>query len=93
MSKFGVFTLVLLGGLVGVANADVLDMSPAEARGYFEEPGKPSRGMTQDRVARDYGEPVSRRSPVGDPPISRWEYEDFIVYFEYDKVIHAVSKT
>lgn len=93
MSKFGVFTLVLLGGLgSAIAAADTLDLSPAEARALFEAPGKPARGMSQDRVAREFGEPQSRRSAVGDPPISRWDYEDFIVYFEYDKVIHAVSK-
>ena len=29
---------------------------------------------------------------VGDPPITTWEYTDFLVYFEYDRVIHSVSK-
>jgi hypothetical protein len=27
---------------------------------------------------------------VGRPPISRWEYPGFIVYFEHEHVIHAV---
>jgi hypothetical protein len=27
---------------------------------------------------------------VGDPPISRWVYDHFTVYFEYDKVLHSV---
>lgn len=37
--------------------------------------------------------PESRRSPVGDPPIStRWDYGEFVVFFEYDKVIHSVTK-
>ncbi|HZD52164.1 MAG TPA: hypothetical protein VE175_03900 [Woeseiaceae bacterium] len=89
MSKLGVLTLLLFGAFV---HADTLDMSAAEARAQFDKPGKPTRGMSQTRVAAAYGEPQSRRSAVGDPPISRWEYEDFIVYFEYDKVIHAVSK-
>lgn len=92
MSRIGVFTLALLGGLGVAAHADTLDMSPAEAREAFEQPGKPTRGMSQERVAAQYGEPQARRSPVGDPPISSWEYANFIVYFEYDKVIHAVSK-
>lgn len=92
MSKIGVFTLVFLGGLAAGVHADTLDMSAAEAEARFGEPGKPTRGMSQERVTRDYGEPESRRGAVGDPPISRWEYADFIVYFEYDKVIHSVSK-
>jgi hypothetical protein len=92
MSKLLVVTLALQGFLATAAWADTLDMSPAEARERFEQPGKPARGMSQERVERDFGEPQSRQSAVGEPPISRWEYADFIVYFEYDKVIHSVSK-
>lgn len=52
----------------------------------------PSRGMTMENVETAYGMPGSRRPPVGDPPITRWEYSDFIVYFEYKRVIHSVAK-
>ena len=48
--------------------------------------------MSQTSVQSKFGSPTSARSPVGNPPITRWEYQDFIVYFEYDKVIHAVTK-
>lgn len=92
MSRFAAFTLVLLVGCAAAGHADTLDMSAAEAEAFFEEPGKPTRGMTQARVEANYGEPQGRKAAVGDPPISSWDYEDFIVYFEYDKVIHAVSK-
>lgn len=93
MSKFRAFTLVaLIGGFAVGVHADTLDMSAAEAAAHFDAPGKPARGMTQARVEANYGTPESRRSPVGDPPISRWDYDGFIVYFEYDKVIHSVSK-
>lgn len=54
--------------------------------------GRPTRGMTQTRVQSKYGNPVSTRAAVGDPPITRWEYQDFVVFFEHDKVIHAVMK-
>lgn len=50
----------------------------------------PSRGMTKDQVASKFGAPVSKVPPVGKPPISRWEYPGFIVYFEYEHVIHSV---
>ena len=90
MSKFAAFTLVLLVG--AAAHADTLDMSPTEAQAMFEAPGKPTRGMSQDRVAARYGEPQARVGAVGDPPISSWEYADFIVYFEFDKVIHSVTR-
>jgi hypothetical protein len=48
--------------------------------------------MTQARVESKYGSPVAVKAAVGEPPITRWEYADFVVFFEYDKVIHAVLK-
>ncbi len=52
----------------------------------------PTRGMTMKQVESQFGQPGDRRAPVGDPPITRWEYQGFIVYFEYRHVIHAVEK-
>lgn len=52
----------------------------------------PSRGMSMVQVERTYGAPTARRAAVGDPPITRWEYGEFIVYFEYKHVIHSVPK-
>jgi hypothetical protein len=31
-------------------------------------------------------------APVGQPPIERWEYPGFIVYFEYRNVLHSVAE-
>jgi hypothetical protein len=76
----------------GVAHADTLDMGASDNAARFEQPGKPTRGMTQASVESSYGRPTSKQPAVGDPPISRWEYGDFVVYFEYDKVIHSVSR-
>ncbi len=50
----------------------------------------PKNGLTMARVEQQFGAPERRTPPVGDPPIARWVYPDFTVYFEYDKVIHAV---
>ena len=50
----------------------------------------PPRGMTKSRVLARYGKPVSQSGPVGQPPISRWDYPDYRLYFEYDHVLHAV---
>lgn len=50
----------------------------------------PSRGMTMDDVVKHYGAPASKVPAVGRPPISRWEYPGFVVYFESDHVIHSV---
>ena len=50
----------------------------------------PARGMTMDQVATKFGAPVTKVPAVGKPPISRWEYPGFIVYFESEHVIHSV---
>jgi len=51
---------------------------------------RPERGMSSDAVLARFGEPISMTAPVGEPPISRWTYADFTVYFEGDTVIHSV---
>jgi hypothetical protein len=53
--------------------------------------GRPTRGMSMDRVEATYGAPTRKVAPVGQPPIERWEYPGFTVYFEYRKVIHSVA--
>lgn len=53
---------------------------------------RPRRGMSMNRVENGWGMPGNRQGPVGEPPITRWDYPGFVVFFEYDKVIHAVRK-
>ena len=50
----------------------------------------PTRGMTMEQVAAKFGAPVNKVPAVGKPPISRWEYPGFVVYFEHEHVIHSV---
>ena len=52
--KFAVLSL-LLASSVAWSQGDVLDMGVAKDR--FEAPGKPTRGMSQDRVRSTFGEP------------------------------------
>jgi hypothetical protein len=87
------YVLIAAAGLVsGAAVADTLQMGSTENAARFEQPGKPTRGMTEASVESSYGQPSSKQPAVGDPPISRWEYNEFVVFFEHDKVIHAVSR-
>ena len=83
-------SLLAAGG--ALAQGDTLDMRGTADAVRAEQAGKPTRGMTQDRVRSVYGAPQTEDAAVGEPPISRWHYADFIVYFEYDRVIHAVSR-
>lgn len=79
--------LALLFAGSGIANAETMD---GVSSGSTD--GRPTRGMTQSTVESEYGQPRSVNAAVGEPPITRWEYQGFVVFFEYDKVIHAVLK-
>lgn len=52
----------------------------------------PRRGMSMDKVQLTYGQPVAISETVGKPPITRWTYNDRVVYFEYSTVIHVVAR-
>lgn len=84
-----VSAIALLVAFGAMANAETVKMDGMSAG---SGDGRPSRGMTQASVESKYGSPVSVESPIGEPPITRWVYSDFVVFFEYDKVIHAVVK-
>jgi hypothetical protein len=52
---------------------------------------KPKRGITMTQVEARFGAPVTRHDAVGSPPITRWDYTGFSVFFEHDRVIHSVA--
>ena len=51
----------------------------------------PGRGLSMRQVEARFGPPREIKPPVGNPPITRWVYKDFEVYFEGRHVIHSVS--
>jgi len=80
---------VLLGlGLTGPA---IIALT-VSAQSIAQSEIGPAGGMSMEQVENQYGAPTRRYDPVGDPPITRWEYADFVVYFEYRLVIHSVSR-
>jgi len=64
-----------------------VQMAPAQAASV----AAPVRGSSMAQVERRYGAPSERAAAVGQPPITRWVYPTFTVYFEYDHVVHAVT--
>ena len=77
--------------LSGPAFADELKV-PAPGGGA----GKPTSGMSMESVEAKYGAPTRRAPAVGgastaQPPITRWEYPGFVVYFEHNRVVHTVT--
>lgn len=52
---------------------------------------RPDKGQTMQDVEAKFGAPLARHEAVGRPPITRWDYADFSVFFENQRVIHAVA--
>ena len=50
----------------------------------------PVNYMTMAAVSAKFGEPENQAPPVGQPPITRWYYPRYTVYFEHDRVIISV---
>ncbi|MGH8250422.1 MAG: hypothetical protein ACREVI_06950 [Steroidobacteraceae bacterium] len=73
--------------LAQAALAETLDTTTADPAAAGD---RPNRGSSMATVQGRYGEPVSRHAAVGTPPITRWDYPQFSVYFEHELVLHSV---
>ena len=93
MAKLVAKTMVVLAlTLVGVAGHTtnlLLDGIDADAQTASD---RPKSGTTMANVEKTFGMPAQVHAAVGQPPITRWDYPTFSVYFEHDRVIHAVAK-
>ncbi|WP_198411282.1 hypothetical protein [Marinimicrobium alkaliphilum] len=66
---------------------------PVGAQGEaLQDLERPQHGMTMVQVEARFGEPEQRHGPVGEPPISSWDYPQYVVYFEGDRVLRSVLK-
>ena len=81
--------LALFAGLApfGLLSADVLLIE--EVR-QAERMDVPANGMSMDDVRARFGDPSSKNAAVGDPPITRWVYDSWSVYYEYGLVLFTV---
>jgi hypothetical protein len=90
MARIGV-----VAGLIAAsaAQAEVLAMSGST----LSNANLPARGMTQTAFVRQFGEPARRHAAVGggspqQPPITRWDYDGWSVFYENSIVIDVVVK-
>ncbi len=83
-------TLIALG-LAATASADTLLLEGISVDAATADQ-RPRRGMSMESVEARFGTPTSRVAAIGEPPISRWEYPGFVVYFEYQHVVHAAVR-
>jgi hypothetical protein len=84
--------IVFIGFLLltaGLAQADVLIVE--EVR-QVERMDLPRNGQSMQAIETRFGVPTQRHSAVGDPPITRWDYPKYSVYFEHNLVLFSVLR-
>ncbi|MFA5683491.1 MAG: hypothetical protein WCZ65_10945 [Lysobacteraceae bacterium] len=89
---FGCLALAALA--MPQAHADVLLIERVEAAH-----GRvlPQRGQPMAQVETQFGTPSRKHAAVGGgspqhPPITRWDYPEFSVYFEHSHVVNTVIR-
>ncbi len=85
MTKFLLASVLMFTPLVTSADVLILD----EVR-QVERLELPENGLSKADVESRFGAPGQRHAAVGDPPITRWDYGEYSVYFEYDLVLFTV---
>jgi len=74
------------------AQADVLLIERTE---QAQRAALPAQGQSMAQVEASHGVPIEKLPPVAGnkpahPPITRWRYRDYTVYFEHQRVISTV---
>ena len=81
--------LLILCPLLALPAAAQNILIPLEQQGLSSLP-LPAPGATQSRVLEEFGQPDKPHPAAGTPKMSRWDYPDFSVYFENERVITSV---
>jgi hypothetical protein len=90
ITLFLTLSVALLGTAPGIADTLLIQRVQAESGVTL-----PRRGNSMEQVEAQFGVPERKFAPVGGgsgktPPITRWQYETFSVYFENTHVVSAV---
>lgn len=83
---------LLLSGLSYYSTAETIKVPVGSQGDKIINIDRPMIGMNKQQVETIFGYPNDKTTPVGEPPISQWEYKNYVVYFEYNSVIHTVLK-
>jgi len=83
-------TGLLILGLSANVFAEEINLPTNETQTTEYTVQLPGRGMSMEMVQNRFGDALNKEPAVGQPPISKWIYSSFTVYFESEYVIHAV---
>ena len=87
------FFLSLFLFIAGPATADVLLVDSIQSAPVMQTP---VTGSSMAGVRATFGNPMTEYPTVSmsagpqQPPITRWDYNGFSVFFEHDHVVHSV---
>ena len=84
-------SLALLAVTASPLSADTLSLYTAIAPDG-RQIEMPKRGYSMAMVESRFGQPQQKLAAVGDPPIIRWIYPGYTVYFEGEYVIQPVPR-
>ena len=86
MTRPGLLLICLLLALPATAETLSIPVGDQGDRGL----SLPARGEGERAVLERFGLPDQEHPAVGKPPISRWDYREFSVYFESGQVVDSV---
>lgn len=89
--KIFLATMLLVLAVTTQVSADTLLIDEVISSSA-DQADRPSGGLSMSDVEEKFGEPLRKYAAVGTPPITRWEYPDYVVYFEGEIVLHSVRK-
>ena len=90
MTRTNLFSTALIACTICLSTASSIVLADNGIYRDRADISVPESGMTMEQVKAKYGAADSALPSVGNPPITRWEYDGFTVYFEYQRVIHSV---
>lgn len=90
MNKLLGFAIALMLGFSNISVAESVAIPAGQQGASKQNIERPVRGSSKEQVSSQFGAPSDRVNAVGQPPISRWVYTDFTVYFDGEYVIHSV---
>jgi len=95
MKVHALVSLLCLTGAAGLAHTGLahaeLVVEDGKVAVAASNTPQPTRGELMKSVEKQFGAPTTRHPTVGKPPITRWDYASFSVFFEGDRVIDSVT--
>lgn len=89
MTRMALTRISLVFLLLAFSTATLADVLLIQEVRQADGMNLPTNGLTMSEVEAAYGTPSNKQAAIGDPPITRWVYDRWSVFFEYDRVLYT----